>query len=154
MQGTPISIPDSGQSPNWSAGVIEAFQAIAAALAQFTGAFDVPPQVFTLTSNVNTNIDLPNLAFPTSVVRGAEISYTVFRTTSTTTVAEEGSLQVIYNPDNSIGNKWEISRDYTGDAKVTFNITDVGQIQFSSALIAGINHEGTISFQAKAILQT
>jgi hypothetical protein len=122
-------------------------------LAQFTGAFDVPPQILTLTSNVNTNLDLPNLAFPTSVVRGAEILYTVFRTTDSVTVSEEGSLQVIFNPSNSIGNKWEIAREYTGDAHVTFNITDVGQVQFSSALIGGIDHSGTVTYTAKAILQ-
>lgn len=107
-----------------------------------------------MSSNVNTNIDLPNLSFPTSTVRGAFISYAVYRNTSTTTVTESGNLIVNYNPTAAIGQKWEISNDFIGDANVSFNITDVGQVQFSSTLLAGTGHNGTITYQAKAVLQS
>jgi len=78
----------------------------------------------------------------------------VYRSTNTNTVSQTGELIVNYNPTNPIGNKWEISDSFVGDAQTVFNITDVGQVQFSTTLIAGINYTGTVTYQAKAILQS
>ena len=154
IQGTPINFPDSGESPNWAPAIIQFAQAVEDTLLAVAGPFDISPQIYVMTSNVNTNVDVPNLAFPTSTVRGAFIRYTVFRSTTTTTVAESGTINIVYNPDNPIGNKWEIVREYDGDAQVTFTITDVGQIQFSSASIAGVSHAGKITYSAQALLQS
>lgn len=157
IQNTVINFPASGDSPNWSPAVIQFALAVEAALASFVGPFDIPPQVFVMTSNANNNVNLPNLAFPTSTVRGAIISYSVFRNTTGSgamTISETGEIYVNYNPTSGVGQKWEINRDYIGDAKVTFNVTDVGQVQFSSALITGISHTGEITYQAKSILQS
>jgi hypothetical protein len=154
IQGTTINIPSSGESPNWSPAIIEAFQAIAQALTQVVGAFDISPQTYIMTSNSNTNVDIPNLSFPTSTVRGAFIKYTVYRNTTLTTVVEAGTIYVEYNPSASVGQKWSITREYVGDAKVTFNITDVGQVQFSSTALTGSTHNGIISYSAQALLQS
>lgn len=153
IQGTIINFPESAQSPNWADPIIQFAEAVAAALQSVAGPFDVPPQIFVMTSNANTDVSLPSLAFPTSDVRGATIMYTVFRTTTTDTAYEEGHIEVVYNPDNPIGNKWDISREYTGDGKITFSITDNGQVQFTSALLPGLNHVGSIGYTAKSLLQ-
>lgn len=121
------------------------------------GPYDVPPQIYTMVSNANTDVSLPALTFPTSNVRGATIQFTVFRTTSgigAETFAEEGELQIIYNANGPTGNKWEISDEHTGqNAGVTFSITDTGQVQFSSIFITGANHTGFIGYTAKALQQ-
>lgn len=153
IQGTIVNIPTSGDSPNWAPAITLAFQLIANALQAFVGPFDVSPQVYVMVSNVNTNANLPNLAFPTSEVRGAFIRYSAFRMTTTDTVSETGNIIVTYNPDGPIGQKWEISRDYDGDAQITFNVTDVGQIQFSTTLLPGASHTGAITYVAQALLQ-
>ena len=153
IQGTIIDFPDSAQSPNWAAPVIQFALAVEAALATVVGPFDIAPQVYTMTSNVNTNVSLPGLAFPTSDVRGATIDYTVFRTTNTNVAYEKGTLEIVYNPQGPVNNKWEISREFTGDGLITFSILDTGQVQFTSASLAGTNHQGVISYLAKAILQ-
>lgn len=152
ISGTIIEFPSSGQDPNWSNAVIQFAEAVAAALSIVAGPFDVAPQIYTMTSNVNTNVNIPNLAFPTSNVRGAFIRYTVFRQTTTDTVSEAGNIIIVYNPANPVSQKWEIVRDYDEDALMTFTITDTGQVQFSSALLAGANHVGTITFAAQALL--
>lgn len=154
IQGTIIDFPSSAQSPNWADPIVQFAQAVEKALASVAGPFDVPPQIFVMTSNANTNVSLPSLAFPTSNVQGAFIEYTVFRTTTTTKVAEFGTIEIVYNPDNPIGNKWEIAREFTGDGNVTFSITDTGQVQFSSTLIGGASHSGTIGYLAKALLNS
>lgn len=154
--GTTIEFPESGQSPDWAPAVIDFALAVEAALnAAGIGGFDVPPQLVPIDAdNPGTNININPLAFPTSAVRAAFIRYTVFRTTNTNTVYEMGTLNVVYSPANPVGNKWEITREYTGDAKITFTITDTGQVQFSTAAIAGLNHQGQISFAAQSLLQS
>lgn len=156
IQGTLIDFPDSAQSPNWAEPIIQFAQAVEQALSSVAGPFDVPPQIFVMTANVNTNIALPSLAFPTSTVRAAFIRYAVFRNTTgggASTVAEAGNMVVVYNPD-SIGAKWEITRDYVGNAEVTFTITDDGQVKFSSTSITGSSHTGQITYTAQALLNS
>src|SRR5271166_6383234 len=136
IQGTIINFPDSAQSPNWAEPIIQFAEAVAQALATVTGPYDVPPQIYTMISNVNTNIALPSLTFPTSNVRSAFIYYSVYRNTTgigAMTLSETGELEVVYNPNGPIGNKWDISNEHGGsNSGVTFTITDQGQVQFSS----------------------
>lgn len=151
VQGTTINIPSSGESPNWAPAIIEAFQAIAQALSQVVGPFDVSPQTYVLVSNSNTNVDVPNLSFPISAVHGAFIRYTIYRNTTSTTVVETGLIFLAYNPSAGVGQKWLITREYVGDAKVTFSVTDVGQVQFSSSTLAGSTHNGIIIYSAQSL---
>lgn len=155
IKGTPINFPDSGTSPNWAPAVIQFAQAVADALSLLVGTADVTPQNFTIDSfNPVTNQDLPNLQFSTSIVRAAFIRYSVYRNTSTTTVAESGIMIIVYNPANPTNNKWELIRDFTGDAQIDFNITDTGQVQFTTQTLGGLSHNGKIAFAAQALLQS
>jgi len=154
IQGTPIEFPDSDQSPNWAPAVIQFAQAVESALSIAVGTFDVSPQVMNIDAyNPGTNVNINNLSFSTTQVRGAFIQYTVYRNTSTTTVVEGGTIEIAYNPDGPVNNKWEISRVRTGDASITFSITDVGQMQFSTSTLGGIDHVGRLSYEAKALEQ-
>lgn len=154
IAGTPIELPSSSESPDWSPGIIEAFQAIEQALNGAVGTYDITPQVFTGDAyNPGSNIDITNLAFPNSNVRSAVINYAVYRTTSTDDAAESGIMNVVYNPNNSVGYKWELSQQSTGDGQIAFNITDTGQVQFTTTTLSGINHYMRISFSAKALSQ-
>lgn len=118
------------------------------------GPADVSPQTFTLdTFNPGTNVNIPNLSFSTSVVRSAFIRYSVFRTTSTTIVSEAGTITITYNPSNPVNNKWETGQQATGDAQITFIVTDSGQVQFTTATLSGINHTGSLTYSAQATLQ-
>lgn len=153
IQGSPISLPETSASPNWAAGQIEFNKAVASALQFAVGTFDVPPQTYSMLSNGNTNVDIGSLSFPTSQIRSVVFYYNVFRTTSLANEAEAGQITYIYNPNNPPTQKWEGVRQFVGNSTVTFAMSDNGQISFSSDIISGSNHVGTIGFYAKVIQQ-
>lgn len=155
IQGTEIEFPNTSSSPDWSEAVIQFAQAVEEALASVVGAFDVAPQALVIDAyNPGTNVDIPSLSFPTSSVRSAFIRYAVFRDTSSTSAYESGELLVVYNPDGPINNKWEVGQRLLGDGKITFNVTDTGQVRFSTTALAGSDHTGKLTFVAQAILQS
>ena len=69
-------------------------------------------------------------------------------------VTEAGTLEISFNDSRPSGEKWEIVRTGQSDALITFTITDLGQIQFSTTPLTGISHTGIISFRALAILNS
>lgn len=155
---TIVDVATSGTAPNWAESQVDAFTAISETLATFAGPFDVPSQ----TQNIDTsnpgipNTDITSLSFPTGSVRAVDITYAVFRSTTgggATTAYETGHILAIYSPSNSIGNKWEMSQDRVNDAGIVFNITDLGQVQFTASTLTGTGHTGKLVFFAKALLQ-
>lgn len=155
IAGTPIDIPNTGAAPVYSEPIIKAFQAIEEALSGVVSTGDISKQSYTLTASQNpaANVTITGLAFATSAVRAAVIRYSVFRSTTTSSVAESGQIYVNYNASRPVNQKWEFSQDYTGDASITFDITDDGQVRFTTTAIAGTNHTGLITFTAQAFLQ-
>lgn len=153
---TPIEFPESSEAPNWAPAVIEFAEAVAEALSGIVGAFDVPVTTLNIDSQNPTSgsTDIPGLAFSTTNVRGAFIRITVQRTTSSASGYEATDIMVVYNPSNSPGQKWEISRATVGDASITFTITDAGQVQFTTTALTGTGHQGLITFTAQALKST
>lgn len=161
IKGTLVDIPSSGQSANWSNGVIAALRALTDAVNAVTGTYDVANQEQSIDANNSSNdVEITNLAFPVSQVRSATIFYSVYRKTEDSgppdgqEVAEGGVIVIVYNASNPTANKWEIVRDFAGDSNISFSITDTGQFTFSTTPLTGINHIGTISFRAIAVLNT
>lgn len=161
VKGTIINLPASGSSPNWSPAVIEAFQALADAVNTFSGSFDVPPQTQSIDAfNPGTGIDIDNLVFPPSEVRSATIYYTIYRKTNDSgppdgmEVTEAGTLEIAYNNSRPSGMKWEVGRMGIGDAFTDFIVTDLGQVEFSTQAISGIDHTGLVSYRALSILNS
>jgi hypothetical protein len=159
IKGTPIEVPSSGSSPNWAPGIVEAIESLADAVNSVTATYDVPPQVQNIdANNSSTNVNINNLNFPATDVRAATIYYSVYRKTQNSgppdgqEVTEAGQLEISYNASRSIGQKWELVRTGQSDALIDFNITDLGQLQFSTEPLTGVSHTGIISFRAIAIL--
>lgn len=152
ISGTPVAFPNDSSSPDWAPAVIQFAELVAAALSSLAGTFDVVPQRFIIdTVPPATTTPITNLSFSTADVRGAFIIYSVYRNTNTTTVTETGNLMIVYNPTNSIGNKWEITRDFVGDAQVSFTIDDTGQVNINLTALSGTGPNGFISYSAKSL---
>lgn len=154
ISGTVIQFPSTGDSPTWSPAVIQFAEAVADTLQSIAGPFDVTPQSYSMVSNANTNVAVPNLSFPTSNVRGAFIRYAVYRSSDSVFLAEAGDITVVYNPQGTTSNKWETIQRKVGDAQISFVVTDVGQVTFSSTSISGIGPTGTITYTAQALEQS
>ena len=139
--------------PNWAPAVVQFAQAVATALLSSVGPDDVSPQTFNIDLyNPGTNVVLPNLAFSPVAVQAAFIRYSVYRNSSSETLSEAGDIVVVYNPTNPVGNLWEISREKTGDAQVSFSITDQGQMQISMTAIPGTDYNANVFYAAQAML--
>lgn len=158
INGITVNFPASGDSPNYAPAIIQAIQLIAQALTISAGPFDIPPQNFVMTSNVNTNVSIPNLEFPVSAVQGSIVFYGCQRSTNSTKVSQSGILILNYDPTQSPGNLWQITDEFAASspsgADITFSVTDVGQLQFSTTSIAGTGHSGTVNFRALAVLNS
>lgn len=159
IKGTEIDLPVSGSSPNWAPAIIEAIEALADAVNSVTATYDVPPQAQNIdANNSSSNVDLNNLSFPSADVRAATVYYTVYRKTEDSgppdgeEAVEAGTLEINYNDSNPVTQKWELVRSFQGDGKISFNITDLGQVQFSTTALGGINHTGIVSYRAISIL--
>lgn len=153
IAGTPIDFPNSGSSPNWAPEVIRFAQAVEAALEGVVGPFDVLPQFFTLTGAHNPTsspVEIVSLSFPVANVRSFIMEYDVFRETDSTQVTESGTFWGNYNEDGPTGDKWDFSLEKVGDADITFDISDTGQVSFETTAIAGTGHTGRINFRARA----
>jgi len=157
ISGTPIAFPDSGESPNWSEAIIAFAEAVEQALSGIVGPYDVPPQVLNIDAyNVVTDQPITALQFPVLLVRAFTVTYAVYREgdSPTTHLSEAGEFTAVYDPDNSSGSKWSVTRMATAPgANIEFSVSDAGAVSFTTTAVGTINHTGTISFSAKAILQ-
>lgn len=155
IQGTTVSLPNSGSSPNWAEGVIEALELLAEAANEAVGTYDIAPQTFDISSfNSATNENISNLSFSTATVRMAIITYYVYRTTNSENAVEAGTIIVDYNANRSTNEKWNLVQVNSGDASITFSMTDAGQMQFTTTALSGTGHSGKIGFSAKALQQS
>ena len=152
IQGQTIEFPVSGDPADWGPAVTEFAQAVEEAINSISGAFDVAPQVQSIdASNPATNVDVTGLIFPPTDVQGSTIFYAVYRQTDSVSVSEAGQLEVVYN--NGSGT-FDFTRTGVGDAFIDFDITNTGQVRYTTSTLAGINHTGRITFRALSVLQS
>lgn len=157
--GTTITLPSSGSAPNWAPAIIEAFKAIESALKLSASTYDIPAKTQTLTFS-SGSADITDLNFPTADVRSAVIYYAVHRqltsgATVTNEVTESGTLEIAYNNFRTAGQKWEVVRTGEGDASISFSVSDLGQVSFTTTALSGSGtHTGIISYRATSLLNT
>jgi len=160
IKGRTVDFPVSGDSPDWGPAVTEFAQSVEEAINSVAGTFDVAPQIQIIdASNPGTNVIIDNLLFPPTDVQGATIYYAVYRKTDETTlgsadnvsVSEAGQLVISYNEGSGV---FEMSRQGSGDASIEFDITNTGQIRFTTSTLTGINHTGYISYRALSVLNS
>tara|TARA_R110000803_G_scaffold187128_5_gene249502 strand:- start:1066 stop:1551 length:486 start_codon:yes stop_codon:yes gene_type:complete len=155
IQNKVIQFPESAESPNWAPAMVAFAEAVEAALATLTGVYDVPPQVFSILSDVNASqVDITPLAFPPASVSRVDIIYSVIRSSDTPALASEGgTIQLFYHGTTG----WDMTVTKQNDAGINFFISadSIGQISYTTPTgIGGSGFSGLISFKAIAILDS
>lgn len=150
IQGTVITLANSGGDPNWSPGIIAFAEAVTTALSGVAGSFDVSPQVFDLAAYDSAAVIIPLLSFPVSNVLSVQINYSVKRHSSTADKVDAGTLTMVYNAASLT---WELVRVGTtdGGANMTFSVNAAGVVSFTTTTIGGINHTGVLLYSARVL---
>lgn len=152
VNNSPYSYPTAGDEPGWGGEATGWAEAVTNVLADLLGPNDILETAFNIANNQTTFADVTGLTFNAASVRAAEITYSIFRvsTTNLSGNTETGKIQLIY--DNNIG--WSINQgNILGSGGVIFTVTGTGQLQYKSTDIGALNYTGTMKFRAKALQQ-
>lgn len=150
INGQTYPLPIQGDQQPWGEAESTIIEALIDVVNTLAGAGSIISTTFTIANNQASAANVSGLAFSNSSIRGAVISYSIYRNTSTTEGSETGQVLVTYK---SVANTWEIANYNSGDAGVTFSITNTGQVQYISTNYSGTSYTGKIIFSAVAIPQ-
>lgn len=143
------NFPANRDSPGWGEDVTAWAQAVTTAISTVTGNGDIAQTSAIINNNQVAATNVVGLAFDTSVVRGAVIDYSVYRVTTTVEVVETGTMYLSYKSTAAV---WEMAVIGSSGSNVTFSVTNLGQIQYTSDSMAGASYSGIIRFRARALL--
>ncbi len=141
------TIPEQGTNPQWGEDLTAYLEAIADALANVQGPNDILVTSANLANNQTSFANVSGLQFNTAEVQSVEINYLVIRTydSGTSVVTESGKILGNYD-----GSTFSIATQHIGDAGITFDITNTGQVQYKSTDLT--NHvSSVIRFTGKTI---
>lgn len=147
---TTYNCPNQGQNPAWGNDLSDIIQALAAVANNVQGPGDILSTTFPVANNVVSASNITGLAFNSSVVQGAIVQYSIYRTSSTPSeVAETGVILLSYKP---VANTWIFSQTTNGFSGITFSITNAGQFQYTSSDIGSTGYSSNMVFNAKGFI--
>lgn len=155
IANTTFNYPTSGQSPNWAEEASSWAVAVTEALNTLLGPGDILQSSSEIKNNISSSSPelIQKLLFDPGVVRAANIFYSVYRTSDTTTsgAVETGMMFVIFDDAAIDENKWRLTQNKNNDAGVVFSIDHNGQMYYYSSDIGDAGHSGLMKFSAKAL---
>lgn len=147
--------PDPNEDPGWGGEASDWASEVTDVLNTLLAPGDITLTSFTISNDQSTFMDVSGLLFDAATVRSAIVTYTVYRisTANPSGNAESGEINLVYDNDASMGNKWSFTQQKNGEAGVIFQILDSGQVQYKSTDIDSVGYTGIIKFTAKTIAQ-
>jgi hypothetical protein len=144
--------PESGDSPGWGESATDWASEVTYVLGRLHNTNDILETNFAMPASGSGDVD--GLYFDPSQVRSFTVDYYCYRVSTVTPeeVSETGFLCGVYN---TVANNWSFGPQNIGDAKVTFSITNAGQVQYSALPLTGTYDvvNSKMKFSAKTILQ-
>lgn len=156
VNNTPYDYPSPGDEPGWGEAATGWAEEVTDVLNSLLTTDDILQTAFTVNNNVSTDTNVAGLSFNTGSVRAAFVEYSIYRVSDSTPsgTAEAGLMTLIYDNSAAPGSQWTLTiSSVTGNAGVTFTITDAGQIQYQSTDIGSTNYSGLMKFTARALQQ-
>jgi hypothetical protein len=146
VNNVPFNIPVQGEQPPWGEDLTNYFTEVAKVLNSLKGANDILETGATIQNNITTYSDIPDFKFNPSTVRSFAVQGSITRTTGSTKVYESFTLSGLRTDST-----WILQQDGFGDAGVSFDITNAGQVQYKSTNITGTSYSGLIKFRGIGI---
>lgn len=153
IKGNVYDYPSTGTPPGWGEGATDWAQAVTNVLSTLLAPGDILQSSFAIDNKTLSYTNINLLSFDGAVVRAANVSYAIYRTSSTNLSGkvEQGTLFLTYDNAAASGSKWIISRQNSGESGVSFNCTDAGQVQYISTDIGATSYSGIIKFSARTL---
>jgi hypothetical protein len=149
------SIPSPGEDPGWGEATTDWIVEANKVIANLFGPGDILQTSFNLSNNVIVSQPLLALSFNATLIRSAFIEYSVYRRSDSNPFGnvESGIIQLIYDNDAPINEKWKMTREYSEDSGIDFFVNDLGQLSYTTTDIGAAGHTGVIKFRARALSQ-
>lgn len=156
VNNIPFEYPTPGTEPGWGEPATGWAEEATAVLTELLGPSDIAETTFNIQNNISVFTDVAGLKFNTGTVRAAQINYSIYRvsTAAPSGHAEAGIINIIYDNAAAPGSKWQFAMSgIVGTGGLTFNITDLGQVQYKSTDINSVGYSGILHFRAKTLGQ-
>ena len=156
VNNTSYLYPSPGEDPGWGEEATGWAEEVTDVLSSLLGPDDILETTFNVNNNISVDTNVNGLSFNTGTVRSVNIQYSLYRVSDSTPSgnAESGIISLVYDNSAASGFKWTLTQGgISGNAGVTFTITDAGQVQYKSTDIGSINYSGVMKFKAEALQQ-
>lgn len=161
LGNTQFTLTQAGDPSGWGEEQYDLIKELVASVNEFFGPGDILTTTALIGNGVgtigtDTTYDtIPFFQFDSSVVRFAEIEYTVIRVADST-VYEVGKIFVLNDP-TAVGNPWSLNIQNMSEssAGVDFSINSSGQVTYGSDTMTGtyLTADSKIVFRAKSIIK-
>ena len=147
INNTPFEYPEPGDT-NWGQGATDWSVEVTRVLNSLSG----PSDILETTAIIDNNQAIPQpiggFFFDPIAVRSFSVQVSIYRVYGTS----ETSEALTFNGLNRGSAGWEIQIDGIGNSGVTLDITNLGQVTYTSTNLVGANYSGTIRFRGIGIL--
>ena len=154
VNGLPFSYPSAGEAPGWGENATDWASAVTDTVNGLIGPGDILASLFSITNNQGpgeggaTPANVTGLLFNSTAILGAIVYYSVTRKTDTNEAVETGELRLVYKPNSAT---WIMAQSLVGNAGISFSVTSLGQIQYTTSNLSGSNYIGKMRFRAYSL---
>lgn len=147
INNTPFEYPETGDT-NWGSGATEWSKEVTRVLNSLSGPSDILETSALIDNNVSVAQPVGGFFFDPVAVRSFSVQVSIYRVYGTSEVAE----QLLFNGLNLGAAGWLIQADGMGNSGVTLDITNLGQVTYTSSNLIGTPYSGVIRFRGIGIL--
>lgn len=149
VNNQPFEYPEQGEQQPWAEGATGWANEVTKVLNSVNGPSDILESSATINNNITIPTDISGFFFDSTTVRSFAVRGNIYRNIDGTEHTEEFLLTGLYQGTSG----WALGQQGLGSAGVSFTITNLGQIQYTSSNLAGSVHTGLIKFRGVGILQ-
>jgi FlaG/FlaF family flagellin (archaellin) len=148
INNTPFEYPEPGDQAPWGSGATDWSIEVTRVLNSLSGPSDILETTAIIDNNQTTPQPIGGFFFDPVSVRSFSVQVSIYRVYGTNEIAE----QLTFNGLNLGASGWQIQADGIGNAGVTLDITNLGQVTYTSSNLTGSPYSGIIRFRGIGIL--